>query len=1280
MAEAQSSGTINYNPEAPDFIPREGQSHQSNWRNPGRGEHLRNQTRCNNLPTARQQPISRDLDHESCLQKRQTYNMPGTNLGRNQPAATETGSTSKPARNHSFQNQRWQRSKSERLHNRNHARQPPGDGATRLDFRESSALADWRAKFREHTDLCSSESEKEVMNADSRGAKPKKLMHVAGGSVRGPRDKTKLFYDRSKRPVPKQKDEEMFENIPPVDLAKPATLDESLGKGNFDGYTGISSDQKRYPFANKKYPRESVLWNKPQSDDEIWKTGELQRSRSMKVTKSRPESFLTKEKKDERRKHSPPNTCDHKPVPTVQAQKATDADSRVHKSADSETRAHSYRAIDAETRAHSHRASDTEHRSHSYRPIDTESRAHTHRASDTEPRAHSYRVSDVDTRGHTHRVSDVDARAPTHRVSDVEGRAHTHRVPETDPQAYSHRVSDTDNRAHSQRMADADKLSGRKYPIQDNAPKSFHSGRTQQWKKQSEVPKNKETHTGSLIEQLTAEKYECMVCCEVVRVMAPVWSCQSCYHVFHLNCIKKWARSPASQAEGLISGADGSSGWRCPACQNVSARVPSTYTCFCGKVKNPEWNRNEIPHSCGELCSKRRSGQDCPHSCNILCHPGPCPSCPAFMTKACECGRTSHSVRCGQASIIHCSNVCGNPLNCGEHNCTQVCHAGKCQPCQQMIHQACYCGGSSRDVPCGTDKDNYDGFGNFSCQKHCGKKLNCGRHGCTEVCHPQPCQPCPRLPQVVRFCPCGQTPLSKLLELGCVDRKSCTDPIPSCGKTCGKPLPCGSQDFIHTCENLCHEGDCGNCSRTSNISCRCGFKSKEVPCAVIRNEADLTFLCDKRCNKKRQCGRHKCNEICCVDKEHKCSLICGHKLNCGLHRCEEPCHRGNCQTCWQTSFDELTCYCGESVIFPPVACGTRPPECKNPCTRKHECDHPVFHSCHSEEKCPPCTYLTQKWCMGKHELRSNIPCHLTDISCGLHCNQILNCGMHKCKRICHKGECLIEEDCKQPCTIARPDCSHPCMAPCHPSLPCPTTSCNAKVELQCECDRRKEKMICSEASSAYQRIAAISMATKLTDMQLGDSVEIGRLITKKEMKQTRLQCDEECFALERNRRFAEALNIDESTDVFNVRSAGSKYSDSLKDDARKDLKFVGEIEKEIKTLVEAVNKGKQTKKSHCFPPMNRDHRKVIHDLAEAYGVESVSYDNEPKRNVVITAVKGKSLCPSVPLTTVLEREMQTRPPPPIPHFRQTSDRNSGSTSLQKTVKEEPMIDYFDVQD
>lgn len=50
----------------------------------------------------------------------------------------------------------------------------------------------------------------------------------------------------------------------------------------------------------------------------------------------------------------------------------------------------------------------------------------------------------------------------------------------------------------------------------------------------------------------------------------------------------------------------------------------------------------------------------------------------------------SHSVRCGQSTKIHCSNVCGNTLNCGKHSCTQVCHAGKCSPCQLTVQQGKY--------------------------------------------------------------------------------------------------------------------------------------------------------------------------------------------------------------------------------------------------------------------------------------------------------------------------------------------------------------------------------------------------------------------------------------------------------------------------------------------------------------------------------------------------------------------------------------------------------------
>ena len=74
--------------------------------------------------------------------------------------------------------------------------------------------------------------------------------------------------------------------------------------------------------------------------------------------------------------------------------------------------------------------------------------------------------------------------------------------------------------------------------------------------------------------------------------------------VFHLSCIKKWAKSAVET----------SGGWRCPGCQGVNSLVPTEYRCFCRKQRNPEWNRNEnlVPHTCGELCGRER-GVGCPH-------------------------------------------------------------------------------------------------------------------------------------------------------------------------------------------------------------------------------------------------------------------------------------------------------------------------------------------------------------------------------------------------------------------------------------------------------------------------------------------------------------------------------------------------------------------------------------------------------------------------------------------------------------------------------------------
>ena len=51
-----------------------------------------------------------------------------------------------------------------------------------------------------------------------------------------------------------------------------------------------------------------------------------------------------------------------------------------------------------------------------------------------------------------------------------------------------------------------------------------------------------------MTEQLTQGSYECMVCCDRIKQHQAIWSCKTCYHCFHIVCIKKWAAS--SRQEG----------------------------------------------------------------------------------------------------------------------------------------------------------------------------------------------------------------------------------------------------------------------------------------------------------------------------------------------------------------------------------------------------------------------------------------------------------------------------------------------------------------------------------------------------------------------------------------------------------------------------------------------------------------------------------------------------------------------------------------------------------
>jgi len=155
-------------------------------------------------------------------------------------------------------------------------------------------------------------------------------------------------------------------------------------------------------------------------------------------------------------------------------------------------------------------------------------------------------------------------------------------------------------------------------------------------------------------------------------------------------------------------------------------------------------------------------------------------------------------------------------------------------------------------------------------------------------------------------------------------------------------------------------------------------------------------------------------------------------------------------------------------------------------------------------------------------------------------------------------------------------------------------------------------------TQAYQRLATESLANKMKDMQSGESVDISSII-KVDVKKSRvLECNSDCAVYERNRRFAEALNI-ENPDLspeVNIR-----FSPFLLAEAKRNLAFVKSIEEALENLVQTTVKMSASPRSHSFPPMNSNHRRLVHEIAVFYNCSSRSYDQEPKRSNVVTATK-----------------------------------------------------------
>ncbi|KAG0465790.1 hypothetical protein HPP92_019954 [Vanilla planifolia] len=424
-----------------------------------------------------------------------------------------------------------------------------------------------------------------------------------------------------------------------------------------------------------------------------------------------------------------------------------------------------------------------------------------------------------------------------------------------------------------------------------------------------------------------------------------------------------------------------------------------------------------------------------------------------------------------------------------------------------------------------------DKSGIFSCNSVCNRSLSCGNHLCGKVCHPGPCGECELLPGKINTCHCGKM---RFVE----ERKTCLDPIPTCSEVCGKPLVCN----IHFCKIPCHDGSCPPCSVRVEQRCRCGSSCRSVQCYQLFEEK-FQFICEKTCGRKKNCGRHRCNERCCplsksgVDQlssdgdwdPHLCSVPCGKRLRCGNHSCQLLCHSGYCPPCLETIFTDLSCACGKTLIPPPIPCGTPMPSCPHPCIVSQPCGHAASHSCHFGD-CPPCTVPVIKECIGGHVMLRNIPCGSKDIRCNQLCGKTRQCGIHACARTCHPPPC---------------DSS-------------PVSASGGRITATVPCGAGA-----SSSSFNQDNLLEASVIQKL-QVSLQPVEGNGRKVP---IGLRKLTCDEECEKAARKRQLAEAFDVPlPNLDALHF-GENSTASESLSDLLRRDPKWVIAIEERFKFMV-----------------------------------------------------------------------------------------------------------------
>jgi transcriptional repressor NF-X1 len=348
----------------------------------------------------------------------------------------------------------------------------------------------------------------------------------------------------------------------------------------------------------------------------------------------------------------------------------------------------------------------------------------------------------------------------------------------------------------------------------------------------------------------------------------------------------------------------------------------------------------------------------------------------------------------------------------------------RCPACQDARFDqpkaSCFCG-----LNAGDPVDDGGFLVPHSCGEPCGRKrLGDARsgcdHPCPQLCHPGPCAPCAALGPL-RSCWCGATDF----RVRCADDRSLAGQ--SCGGVCGRKLGCGE----HRCQQLCHAGECAPCNVQDWSRCYCGGAVRALPCGAGIT-ADAHVRNDKRADAALPADTAAvAGQV--LPRAFACDAPCDDLLDCGQHRCLELCHSGACKPCALSPQLVTHCPCGK-VRLGVAADGAAP-----------------------AADSPPSISLCER--TRRTSCKDAIP------TCGQTCDKLMSCGVHRCRRACHSGAC---GDCEAPmattCRCTKMTATRPCKMVLGEAAAAAPLLCEARCNEMRECGRHKCGAKCCTAA------------------------------------------------------------------------------------------------------------------------------------------------------------------------------------------------------------------------